>query len=118
MFADEFVKFFDIHDLGEYWSEMPEAHFEVDITRKTHLFALDPELANKVIEIAKARELSSEAIINAWLKEKICEQMLVAKECSWQRKGKQRYMTQTSDTLEMLYAIENQIKKYSQCFKK
>jgi len=22
---DELVKFFDIHDLGEYWSEMPKA---------------------------------------------------------------------------------------------
>ena len=44
---DELVKFFDIHYLGEYWTEMPEAHFEVDIKRKTHLFALDPELANK-----------------------------------------------------------------------
>ena len=72
---DELVKFFDTHDLGEYWTEMPEAHFEVDIQRKTHLFALDAELANKLIEIAKSREISSEALINAWLKEKIKEQM-------------------------------------------
>ncbi|MCK4735746.1 MAG: hypothetical protein KAT65_25050 [Methanophagales archaeon] len=28
---DELVKFFDTHDLDEYWTEMPEAHFEVDI---------------------------------------------------------------------------------------
>ena len=28
---DELVKFFDMHDLGEYWTEMPEAYFEVDI---------------------------------------------------------------------------------------
>ena len=71
---DELVKFFDTHDPGEYWTEMPEAHFEVDITRKAHLFALDSELANKVIEIAKSRKISSEALINGWLKEKIREQ--------------------------------------------
>ncbi|HHT9155174.1 MAG TPA: hypothetical protein ACFYD5_05100 [Candidatus Tripitaka sp. YC43] len=31
---DELVKFFDTHDLGEYWEEMPKAHFEVDISRR------------------------------------------------------------------------------------
>ncbi|MGB2841253.1 MAG: CopG family antitoxin [Halobacteriota archaeon] len=72
---DELVKFFDTHDMGEYWAAMPEAHFEVDIKRKTHLFALDTELANTLIEIAKNREISSETLINAWLKEKIQEQI-------------------------------------------
>ena len=72
---DELVKFFDTHDLGEYWTEMPEAHFEVEIKRKTHLFAIDTELANKLTEIAESREISSEALINVWLKEKIQEQM-------------------------------------------
>jgi hypothetical protein len=72
---DELVKFFDTHDLGEYWTEMPEVHFEVDIKRKTHLFALDAELANKLTEISISREISSEALINAWLKEKIQEQI-------------------------------------------
>jgi len=70
---NELVKFFDTHDPGEYWTEMPEAYFEVDIRRKRYLFALVTELANKVIEIAKSRKISSEALINAWLKEKIQE---------------------------------------------
>ena len=34
---DELVKFFENHDLGEYLTDMPEAFFEVDIKRKTHL---------------------------------------------------------------------------------
>ncbi|HID94822.1 MAG TPA: hypothetical protein EYP53_02025 [Candidatus Latescibacteria bacterium] len=68
---DELVEFFDTHDLGEYWNQMPEAHFEVDIKRKTHLFALDVDLAVKLTEIAKSRHISSEALINAWLREKI-----------------------------------------------
>ncbi len=72
---DELVKFFDTHDLGEYWTEMPEAHFEVDIKRKTHLFAIDTELADKLTEIAKKRETSSATLINAWLKEKIQERI-------------------------------------------
>lgn len=72
---DELVKFFDTHDLGEYWTEMPEAHFEVDIKGKTHLFAIDTGLADKLTEIAKSRQISSEALINAWLKEKIQERI-------------------------------------------
>ena len=70
---DKLVRFFDTHDLGEYWDEMPEAHFEVDIKRRTHLFALDAELADKLTEIAKSKQISSDSLINAWLKEKIQE---------------------------------------------
>ncbi|MFQ5886835.1 MAG: CopG family antitoxin [Anaerolineae bacterium] len=71
---DELVEFFDTHDLGEYWDQMPEVHFEVDIRRRTHLFAIDEELASKLIRIARARQISSEALINSWLREKILEQ--------------------------------------------
>jgi len=68
---DELVEFFDTQDMGEYLKEMSEAKFEVDIKRRTHLFALDAELAIKLTEIAKSKRTSSESLINAWLKEKI-----------------------------------------------
>lgn len=77
---DELVKFFDTHDIGEYWDDMPEAHFEVDIKKRTHLFTLDAELESKLTEIAKLRRISSERLINVWLKEKIQEQIKKAKE--------------------------------------
>ena len=48
---DELVEFFDTHDLGEYWDQMPEAHFEVDIETRTHLFAIDDDLATKPLEV-------------------------------------------------------------------
>ena len=68
------VEFFDSHDLGEYWDQMPEANFEVEMKRKKYLFAVDAELANRLMELAKARHTSSEALINTWLREKILEQ--------------------------------------------
>jgi len=49
---NDFVEFFDTHDLGEYLDRMPEAQFEVNIQRRTHLFALDEKLADKLTEIA------------------------------------------------------------------
>ena len=36
---DELVEFFDTHDMGDYWDQMPKAHFDVDITKRTHELA-------------------------------------------------------------------------------
>ena len=41
---------------------------------KTHRFAIDTKLANKLTESVQSREISSEALINVWLKDKIQEQ--------------------------------------------
>ena len=72
---DNLVKFFDTHDMGEYWEEMPKARFDVDIKRRTHLFSLDAELESKLTAIAKSKHVPSEKLINAWLKEKLKDQM-------------------------------------------
>jgi len=72
---DELVAFFDTHDLGDYWEQMPEAHFEVDIKRRTHLFALDEELADKLTEIALSRHVPSAVLIHSWVREKILAQV-------------------------------------------
>lgn len=40
---DKLVEFFETHDMGDYWASLPEAHFEIDIRRKTQLFVLDDE---------------------------------------------------------------------------
>jgi hypothetical protein len=70
----ELVEFFDTHDLGEYWDRMPEAHFDIDIKKRTHLFAIEEDLAEKLTEIAKAKQIPSEMLINVWLREKLFDQ--------------------------------------------
>ncbi len=72
---DKLIKFFDTHDVGEYWDQMPEVHFEVDLKKKRHLFSLDEELAGKISKIARSRRISSETLLNFWLREKILEQI-------------------------------------------
>lgn len=67
----ELVDFFETRDMGDYWEQMPEAEFEIKIKRKTHLIALEEDVASKVTRIAKAKKISSEALINTWLKEKL-----------------------------------------------
>ena len=68
---NKLVKFFDAHDLGDYWDQMPEAHFNIDIKKRRQLVEIDEELISKLTEIAKARRVSSKTLINSWLKERI-----------------------------------------------
>ncbi len=67
----ELVDFFETHDMGDYWEQMPEAHFDVNIRKRTHLVALEEDIVDKLTEIARTRKISSESLINIWLKEKI-----------------------------------------------
>ena len=69
--TDELVNFFETHDMGDYWEQMPEADFEIRIKRRKHLIALDEDVVTEVTQIAKAKKISSEALINTWLKEKL-----------------------------------------------
>jgi hypothetical protein len=68
---DDLVKFFDTHDTGEYWEQLPEAHFDVNIVRRKHLIAIDAEISGKLTEIAQSRKVSSQKLVNSWLREKI-----------------------------------------------
>ncbi|MGH8710798.1 MAG: CopG family antitoxin [Burkholderiales bacterium] len=67
----ELMDFFDTHDMGDYWEQMPEADFEIKIKRRKHLIALEEDVVTKVTCIAKAKKVSSEVLINTWLKEKL-----------------------------------------------
>jgi hypothetical protein len=71
---DELVEFFETHDMGEYWNEVPEVHFDIDIKRRTHIFTLDEDLAERVSAIARARRIPPGALIREWLREKIAEE--------------------------------------------
>ncbi len=71
---DKLVEFFETHDMGEYWDDMPEAHFDIDIQKRTHVFALDEDLAERVTTIARAKRIPSSTLINEWLREKVLEQ--------------------------------------------
>lgn len=69
----ELVKFFDTHDMGDYFDMMPEVKFGVDIKRKTHLFSVDVNVAEKLTAIAESKRIPSELLVNKWLREKIRE---------------------------------------------
>ena len=69
--VNELVEFFDRHDMGEYWDQLPKAEFEVNITTRKHLVAIDEKIIPKLNEIAKSKKVSFAKLINTWLREKI-----------------------------------------------
>lgn len=73
---NELIEWFDKTDTGEYLETMPEVEFEVNIKRRRHLVELEPELAAGVSELAKAKRVSSESLINSWVRDKISSEGL------------------------------------------
>jgi hypothetical protein len=72
---DDLVEFFDNYDLGDYFDQMPEADFEVDIKRRLYIVTLEIELADKLSALAKSQQTTSEELVNTWIREKILEQV-------------------------------------------
>ena len=71
---DKLVAFFETHDMGEYLDQMPEAHFDIEIKWRTHIFSLADDLAESLTKIARSRRIPSRLLINEWLREKVAEQ--------------------------------------------
>jgi len=71
---DRLVQFFESYDMGDYWDQMPEAQFEVNIKKRAHLIAIDPGLSEKLTRIARSKRMSSEKLVNSWLRERIQQQ--------------------------------------------
>jgi len=69
--VDELVEFFDKHDMGEYWDQLPKAEFEVNIKTRKHFVAIDEKIIPKLNQIAKSKKVPSAKLINTWLREKI-----------------------------------------------
>ena len=70
---DELVDYFDSHDMGDQLEHMPEVQIDVDIKSKKYLVAIEEEILSKLADIAKRESVSSEQLINSWLKERILE---------------------------------------------
>ena len=59
---------------GENYEEvLKEVDAEIDLRVEKNYVALEQDLARKVSEIADTRGISSETLVNLWLKEKILE---------------------------------------------
>jgi hypothetical protein len=69
--VEKLARFFDSHDMGEFWEQLPAAVFDVDLRRQRYLVAIDEQLMDAVAEIARVKHTSAQRLIQRWLKEKI-----------------------------------------------
>ncbi len=71
--TQDLVNYFDTHEMGDHWAQMPEAHFEVSLKKRTYLVSVDEEVMKRLSDIARAQQTSAEALINSWLREKTAQ---------------------------------------------
>lgn len=69
--VEESVEFFETHDMSNYFDEMPEVEFDIELEPSRHLVAIDAELADRITAIAKAKHITSQQLIEQWLNEKV-----------------------------------------------
>ena len=63
--------FWDTHDISDYWNKTKEVKFQVRLKKEPKYVAIEEKLAKKVFNIAKKKHISTETLINLWLKEKL-----------------------------------------------
>ena len=68
---DNIIEYFDNNDLGDYLDNLRETNFDVNISKKTHYFALEEDIASRITDIANSKHVPSEALINSWIREKV-----------------------------------------------
>ena len=68
---EEIAEFWDTHSLADYWDMTKEVEFEVDITKEPRWIEIEEDIAKKVYEVAKQKQISVQILVNSWLREKL-----------------------------------------------
>ncbi|MFO7985021.1 MAG: CopG family antitoxin [Desulfatiglandaceae bacterium] len=58
-------------DLGDIWEETEPAQFDVEIQSERRYYPVELDLSERIAETARRRGVSSETLVNVWLREKI-----------------------------------------------
>lgn len=65
------AEFWDSRDLAEFWALTEAVNFDVSLKQNAYLVALDPALAEELAAEARRRGLSTDKLIDLWLKDKL-----------------------------------------------
>ena len=69
--VEELADFFDGNDMSEFAEDMAEAEFDVNLKSRSFYVEVETDLAEQINEISKREHVSSGAIVNTWLREKL-----------------------------------------------
>jgi hypothetical protein len=70
MTLDEAAVFWDNHSFLDY-DDIEEVHFSVDLRRNSNYIKIKEDLAKQIRKIARQKGISSRALVNQWLREKV-----------------------------------------------
>lgn len=71
---EEISEFWDTHSLADYWDQTEPATFEISPElHRRYLVAVEPDLLNRIRQVARARGVSTESLINLLLEQRLRE---------------------------------------------
>jgi hypothetical protein len=69
------ARFWDAHDLADFWEQTHPQEFEVAYRAEVTYFAIKRSLAAMLNEVARRREVSPETLLNAWLRDRLLDEI-------------------------------------------
>ena len=69
----EIGEFWDDHDLSDYWSKTRKVKFEVVLEPEATYYPIAKDLSDKIQSQARQAGVSSYALVNRWLNQKLKE---------------------------------------------
>ncbi len=70
---EEIAEFWDTHSLANYWDQTREVDVEVLAQRRRRV-VIDPEVYERLAQLARKRGLHPETLINMWLAERLAKE--------------------------------------------
>jgi hypothetical protein len=73
---EEASEWWDKRSVGDYWDKAKEVHFDIQIDKKPLHIVLDNDIAREISDIATKEGVSSEVLVNSWLRKMLEEQVI------------------------------------------
>ncbi len=68
---EEMAEFWENHSLADYDDQTYEVEMTFDPSARRTLVAIEPELMEDIWQVARARKVSTQTLINVWLRQQV-----------------------------------------------
>jgi len=69
----EIGKFWDEHDLSQFWGKSKKVKFDVVLEPEATYYPVEKNLSEKIQSVARKHGVSSNALVNRWLEQRVKE---------------------------------------------
>ncbi|MBI3957933.1 MAG: hypothetical protein HY328_03910 [Chloroflexi bacterium] len=68
---EEMADFWDTHSLADYDAQTYEVEVSFDPSARRSVVTIEPDLMLDILQIARARNVSTQTLINVWLRQQV-----------------------------------------------